>query len=204
MLKVKEFFDSRSRPLVMSMVVNAGFVPADHWVHSTGEGRSRIVGEMTHFLDLFQFLSGSMIAKVYAERIFGDKTEDVPNDNIVVTLKLTDGSVASLTYSASGNRTFSREQLTVFGEGKTTHTDGFRLTTLHEQNKTYKHKTSAQDMGYEDELRVFADVLWARIQSNLIISLINSMRFALVIELSCVSHSPLRFKGVRDACLSRI
>ena len=71
MLKVKEFFDSRSRPLVMSMVVNAGFVPADHWVHSTGEGRSRIVGEMTHFLDLFQFLSGSMIAKVYAERIFG-------------------------------------------------------------------------------------------------------------------------------------
>ena len=55
---------------------------------------------MTHFLDLFQFLSGSMIAKV-CRADFRGKTEDVPNDNIVVTLKLTDGSVASLTYSAS-------------------------------------------------------------------------------------------------------
>ena len=32
---------------------------------------------------------------------FSGQTEDVPNDNIVVTLKLTDGSVASLTYSAA-------------------------------------------------------------------------------------------------------
>ena len=83
------------------MRVNAGFVPADHWVHSEDEGRSRIVGEMSHFIDLLQALTGSLVQRVIAERVSGDNQAIVNNDNVVISLKFRDGSVGNLAYSAS-------------------------------------------------------------------------------------------------------
>ena len=157
--RMREWLRARQSPLVMQMRVNSGFVPSTHWVHSDDEGRSRVVGEMSHFIDLIQSLSGARIARVSAERVAGDNRSVVNNDNIAVSFKLTDGSVGALIYSASGDKAYSREALEIFFDGNTVVSQDFRISTLHRGGKAESFKTRGQEMGYAQELQHFVDIV---------------------------------------------
>jgi predicted dehydrogenase/threonine dehydrogenase-like Zn-dependent dehydrogenase len=156
--QILKWLQSRQGPLVLQMRINTGFIPSSHWVHSDDEGRSRIVGEMSHFIDLIQFLVGSPIARVSAERVSGDNRSVVNNDNIAISFKMMDGSVGSLIYSASGDKAYSREALEIFFDGKTIVSRDFRETQLHQNGKVETFKTRAQEMGYVQELQNFVSV----------------------------------------------
>ena len=156
--QILKWLQSRQGPLVLQMRINTGFIPSSHWVHSDDEGRSRIVGEMSHFIDLIQFLVGSPIARVSAERVSGDNRSVVNNDNIAISFKMMDGSVGSLIYSASGNKAYSREALEIFFDGKTIVSRDFRETQLHQNGKIETFKTRSQEMGYVQELQNFVSV----------------------------------------------
>jgi len=173
----------RKNPMVLQLRVNSGFVPSDHWVHSEEEGRSRIVGEMTHFIDLLQALTGTSAIRVHAERIGGDNRSAVNNDNLAVTMKFKDGSVANLTYAASGDKSYSREELEVFFEGNTLVSEDFRFSKRHFNGKTETFKTKGQQMGYREELNHFA--LCVKGQESILVTLNESfetMRTAFAIE----------------------
>ena len=154
---MQTWLKSRNTPLVVQMRVNCGFVPATHWVHSEDEGRSRIVGEVSHFIDLLQSLTNSTVTRVHAERISGDNQSTVNNDNVVITLKFIDGSVGSLTYSGTGYKAYSRETLEIFFDGKTISSRDFRVSELHGTGKTKVFKTRGQEMGYAEELKHFVN-----------------------------------------------
>lgn len=156
--QILKWLQSRQGPLVLQMRINTGFIPSSHWVHSDDEGRSRIVGEMSHFVDLIQFLVGSPIARVSAERVSGDNRSVVNNDNIAISFKMMDGSVGSLIYSASGDKAYSREVLEIFFDGKTIVSRDFRETQLHQNGKVETFKTRSQEMGYVQELQNFVSV----------------------------------------------
>jgi predicted dehydrogenase len=157
--QILKWLQSRQGPLVLQMRINTGFIPSSHWVHSDDEGRSRIVGEMSHFIDLVQFLVGSPIARVSAERVSGDNRSVVNNDNIAISFKMMDGSVGSLIYSASGDKAYSREALEIFFDGKTIVSRDFRETQLHQNGKVETFKTRSQEMGYMQELQNFVSVV---------------------------------------------
>ncbi len=157
--RMREWLKGRQSPLVMQMRVNSGFVPSTHWVHSDDEGRSRVVGEMSHFIDFIQSLSGARIARVSAERVAGDNRSVVNNDNIAVSFKLTDGSVGTLIYAACGDKAYSREALEIFFDGSTIASQDFRVSTLHRSGKTETFKTRGQEMGYAQELSHFVDIV---------------------------------------------
>ena len=154
-LQMQKWLAARQAPLVLQMRVNTGFIPASHWVHSDDEGRSRIVGEVSHFIDLIQCLANAPIVRVAAERISGDNHSTVNNDNFVMSLKLGDGSVGNLLYSASGDKAYSREMTEIFFDGKTIVSKDFRVSELHQNGKTTVFKTSGQEMGYAQELKHF-------------------------------------------------
>ena len=154
-VQMQKWLVGRQSPFVMQMRVNTGFIPATHWVHSDDEGRSRVVGEMSHFIDLIQSLAGALVARVSAERISGDNRSAVNNDNIAVSFKLTDGSVGTLIYSASGDKAYSREALEIFFDGKTIASRDFRVSEYHHGGKTDTFKTRSQEMGYAEELKHF-------------------------------------------------
>ena len=154
-LQMQKWLAARQAPLVLQMRVNTGFVPAAHWVHSDDEGRSRIVGEVSHFIDLIQCLASAPIVRVAAERISGDNHSTVNNDNFVMSFKLGDGSVGNLLYSASGDKAYSREMTEIFFDGKTIVSKDFRFSELHQNGKTTAFKTSDQEMGYAQELKHF-------------------------------------------------
>jgi predicted dehydrogenase len=158
-IKVKEYLLNRQEPLVITYRINAGFVPAGHWVHSEEEGGSRIIGEVCHFVDMLQFLTKSNPVRVYAERISGPNRTTLNSDNVTVTIKFEDGSVGNIIYSASGDKAYSREQIEIFSEGKTIVIKDYKETNFHFLGKKKTFKTINQEMGYREELQHFFDVI---------------------------------------------
>ena len=59
--------DQRSN-FILNYRMNAGFIPYDHWVHSS-EGGGRNIGEACHIYDLFTFLAKSKVKKISVSTI---------------------------------------------------------------------------------------------------------------------------------------
>lgn len=183
--KIKEWLAHRSAPLVMTIRINAGFVPPDHWVHSEKEGRSRIVGEGTHFIDLVMAIVGSEINSVYALRVGGDDKTVVNNDNFGALMRFVDGSIANLIYTAQGPRTVSREMIEIFSDGNTIISTDFRLTELYTSKGRSRFSTSKQNYGYEEEISRFVSVIQGRNTLEPTLgNMVHTMRVAFAIERS--------------------
>ena len=157
----REAFKSRTTPMVVHYRVSPGYLPPDHWVNDPVEGGGRVIGEACHFVDLLMFLTGSLPVRVYAERIHGNGVA-VANDNFVATLMFADGSVGAITYAAVGDRGYSREWFEAFADGKTVAMRDYRHSMLHGAGRRRKLTTRGQDMGYEEELRHFFDMVRGR------------------------------------------
>ena len=48
---LKSYFKDSVEPFFVNYRVNAGFIPADHWLHDPAQGGGRLVGEACHFID---------------------------------------------------------------------------------------------------------------------------------------------------------
>jgi predicted dehydrogenase len=158
--RAKSFFAHRAGPLVMTYRVNAGPLPPDHWVHDPEEGGGRIVGEVCHFVDLFQYLVDSPPVRVYAQTA-GSRNENIPaEDNVNINIEFEDGSIGTIIYSSVGTLTFPRERFEIFGDNSVAVVDNFRYATFTRGGKTKKMKRWwGRDMGYRGEVAAFVDAL---------------------------------------------
>ena len=154
--RIGRWLDERAQPAVLVMTINAGFVSSDHWVHSEAQGRSRIVGEMSHFVNLICVLLRSRVETVFASRVSADNKTMINNDNIVVNFKLVDGSIASLVYSGSGCRAYPRETTEIFFDGKVIRSVDFMKSELFGPSKRLDiFRTRGQELGYKQEIEQF-------------------------------------------------
>jgi predicted dehydrogenase/threonine dehydrogenase-like Zn-dependent dehydrogenase len=154
----KEYFSDRRSPMMINYRVNAGAIPADHWVHSEEEGGGMIVSEVCHFVDLLIYLIGFKPTRVYTEAIKGDGRTVINKDNVVISIGFEDGSVGNIFYTTVGSRAYSRERVEIFCDGKVAVINDFRRTELF-GNQRRKFQTINQDMGYENELKHFLNVV---------------------------------------------
>lgn len=145
--KMAEFFKGRSEPMMIDYRVNAGYLPSTHWTHDAQQGGGRIIGEGCHFVDFLTFLTGSLPVRV--------KTSGLPDggryheDNVVMTFKFEDGSIGSVTYVANGDKSFPKEQITVFCGGRVAALDDFRALELVKDGKRQVLKSALrQDKGH--------------------------------------------------------
>ena len=97
------------------------------------------------------------VTRVHAEHISGDNQSTENNDNVVIALKFTDGSVGNRPSSASGDKTYPREALEFFFDGKTISLRDFQFSELHGTGKTVAFKTRRQEIGYTEELQHFVN-----------------------------------------------
>ncbi len=156
--KIRGFFSNRHDPLVVSYRVNAGFVPKTHWVHGEEEGGSRVIGEICHFVDWIMCVTGSRPTRVFAERVSGNDATVLNSDNLAIVMKLEDGSVGTIVYSAQGDRSLPRECIEVYSEGRVAVCTDFRETVMLSRG-THKFRTGGQQFGYSQELEHFAGAI---------------------------------------------
>jgi predicted dehydrogenase len=139
-------------PRFMVFRVNAGPIPADSWINHPEEGGGRILGEVCHFVDLARHLAGAPIRSVQADAAISasDMAEDVS-----VLLGFTNGSLATIAYTALGDSGIPKERFEVFAGGTALALDNFRSLTLSTGGHAKTHRTRGQDKGIAGSLRAF-------------------------------------------------
>jgi predicted dehydrogenase/threonine dehydrogenase-like Zn-dependent dehydrogenase len=151
--RAKEIVAARSHPLLLRYRMNAGPLPAGHWVNGP-EGGGRIVGEACHILDLFAFLTGAPLESATATGIRSPRPGCRDEENFVATLRYRDGSVCTLLYTALGTRDFPKEAMEIYVDGKVVTLDDYRALELH-GGKGAGVRTAMQDKGHRAELEAF-------------------------------------------------
>jgi predicted dehydrogenase len=154
-VRMKAFLGQAGGPFSMHYRVNAGSLPADHWLLDPEQGGGRILGEACHFVDLLSFLSGAVPVAVQARRLTAAGSED-----IVSSIEFNDGSLGTISYISRGDRAFSKERVEVFGGGCVAVLDDFRSLDLvrHGKRKSFR-SWMRQDKGHAAEWHAFADCI---------------------------------------------
>jgi len=121
--RIGELLRQASGPKSFVMMVNAGAVPDTHWAQDPEVGGGRILGEACHFIDLLRFLAGTSISghKVSVIR----SSTRVP-DTVSISLSFADGSIGTVHYFANGHKSFPKERLEIFAQGRILQLDNFR------------------------------------------------------------------------------
>jgi predicted dehydrogenase/threonine dehydrogenase-like Zn-dependent dehydrogenase len=153
-----DFFANRQTPLSINYRVNAGRFAPNHWVQDPAEG-GRIIGEVCHFIDFVHFLTGSLTTRDYAEAIASRNSEVTDKDSVFITLRLADGSNASIAYLAEGDKALPKERIEIFGGGRSFVIDDFRSATAYENGKEKTTKLREQDKGQREEVRTVMSVV---------------------------------------------
>ncbi len=139
---------------VVHCTVNAGAVPANSWVQDEAEGGGRIVGEVCHFVDLIQALSGGLTCSVSVVAM-RENSEQQMQDTVAIALELDNGSIGSIVYAANGDKAFPRERVEVFRAGAVGTIENFRSYNVTQGGKTHRKKAFSLDRGHAAELAVF-------------------------------------------------
>jgi polar amino acid transport system substrate-binding protein len=155
----REFFAGRRAPLSILYRVNAGRVPRTHWTQDAREGGGRIRGEVCHFVDFMQYVTGSPVTRVYAESVSSDDRESVDDDSVFVTLKFADGSNGSVAYLAEGDRALPKERVEIFGGGRSFVIEDYRASASYAGGRETSAKLRAQDKGQREQARAVCAAL---------------------------------------------
>ena len=122
--EIKKLAEQRINPLLIHYRMNAGYIPLDTWYHEHG---GRMVGEACHIIDLFRFLVGHPVISVQVESLSPRNDKYSPEDNKMVLLKYSDGSVATLHYFATGSKELMKEYMDVHFDGKSITMEDYKV-----------------------------------------------------------------------------
>ena len=124
--QMKEKMASIGQPKSIIMTVNAGQISSDHWVQDPIQGGGRIIGEACHFIDLAHHLVGEKCVHSYALATENLTSANKLFDTATINLSFADGSTATIHYLANGHKSFSKERIEVFTNGRILRLDNFR------------------------------------------------------------------------------
>ena len=153
-IRMKSFLADAGGPFTMHYRINAGSLPSDHWINDSEQGGGRILGEVCHFVDFLSFLSGSAPVSVAARRVAASGEEQ----DVIAALEFADGSLGTISYICSGDRTYSKERIEVFGAARVAVLDDFRRLDLVRHGKTGTLRSwLRQDKGHAAEWSAFSE-----------------------------------------------
>jgi len=160
--EIKARYATRNAPMTIIYRVNAGQVPPEHWTHDQSEGGGRIIGEACHFVDFVSFLTDALPARVSAAAVPKTERAGYVDDSTIVSMNMTDGSIASIIYTASGDPLVPKEQIEVFCERRVASLDDFKSGVFIAGRKRTKFGGGAQDKGHAAEIAAFFDAARGR------------------------------------------
>jgi predicted dehydrogenase len=141
-------------PKSFNMTVNAGAIPANHWTQDREVGGGRLVGEGCHFIDLLRFLAGAPIVSHDVVAM-----DAATRDSATIVLRFADGSMGTIVYLSNGSKSFPKERLEVFAQGRVLQLDNFRRLTGFGWPGFSKLNLWRQDKGQVACAKAFVDAL---------------------------------------------
>jgi len=150
--RAKEFFIG-AEPLAIQYRINAGAIPSDSWVQDPTVGGGRVIGEVCHFIDLIEYFTADELVEVFAYSLGGHGGS--LNDTVTISLKYRNGSIASINYFSTGDKSLPKELIEIYGGGGTAVLDDFRELTLSRNGRKSKVRRLSQEKGYDEEVAAF-------------------------------------------------
>jgi len=154
---VMKLIRGRREPIVVHYRVNAGLLPADHWLQDPLLGGGRMIGEGCHFIDWMRALVGSPIRTVSA--VVSGNAGTYRDDNVIANFTFEDGSIGSLTYTGNGNSGMAKERAEVFCDGTSIVLDDYRSVTAFVKERSDAAWTGKQDKGHAAEMQLLIDAV---------------------------------------------
>jgi len=151
---LKEHFAGGTDPLVLTYRVSAGMLPATHWYNDRRQG-GRLLGEVCHFVDTCAAIVGSDATKVHCLGS-GKGGELLLDEDLALSLRYEDGSLATITYASGGHHSVSKERIEVLGRGRSAVLDDFGTVTLDGEKVG---GSSGWGKGHDAEVRAFRTAL---------------------------------------------
>jgi predicted dehydrogenase/threonine dehydrogenase-like Zn-dependent dehydrogenase len=190
-VQLKKFVSEIREPLAIHHRVNAGYIPADHWVNDPEQGGGRILGEVCHFVDFLCFLAGGCPTEVQAQTLGNPGQYSM--DNVVATLRFANGTLGTITYLANGDKSASKERIEVFGGGSVAILEDFRrLELVRNGRKGITRARWGQDKGHKAEMQAFVDALQGKTPPPISLEkLAGSTLATLRLQNSCQTGQPL-------------
>lgn len=150
-VRMAELLATQAGPKAMTLTMNAGPIPADHWAHDLRVGGGRLAGEACHLIDLARFLAGSPITGV-ATIALG---QPGPADTATTSLTFADGSIATVNYFANGSKRYPKERVEVFSGGRVLVNDNFRTLRSYGWPGVRTLRLRSQDKGHAASTAAF-------------------------------------------------
>ena len=197
-LRLKSFLRGIHEPLAVHYRVNAGFIPADHWLNDPEQGGGRVIGEVCHFVDFLTFLVGAAPVEVQARSLAN--LGQYSNDNVIGSLHFADGSQGTISYLANGDKSYSKERVEVFGGGAVAVLEDFRrLELVGRGRKQVFRSLFGQDKGHRGEWEAFVAALRTGAESPLpLAEIVTTMLATFALEESRSSGRPISVGGLQS------
>ena len=124
-----------TQPISILYRINAGIIERDTWYQDEEVGGGRIIGEVCHFVDTTIFLCQALPKTVFANVVQAG-LKDVPNeDNVHINIEFENGSLATISYTAFGNRQLEKELIEVMGLDLAMQLNNFRSLKIFSGSK---------------------------------------------------------------------
>jgi predicted dehydrogenase len=193
-VQMKKFLAKIHEPLAIHYRVNAGCLPADHWVNDLEQGGGRVLGEVCHFVDFLCFLAGASPVEVQAQCV--GNAGQYSLDNLVASLKFANGTLGTISYLANGDKSASKERIEVFGGGLVAILEDFRrLELVRNGRKQITRSRWGQDKGHKMEMQAFVDAVRGQSPPPIPFeTIVGSTLATLRLQNSCQTGQPLKMQ----------
>jgi predicted dehydrogenase/threonine dehydrogenase-like Zn-dependent dehydrogenase len=141
--------DTANMPLHVIATMNAGFIPAGHWVHDMEVGGGRIIGEACHLIDTISYLADSKVERVVVHAM--GTAPDAGTDNATILLHYANGTNGVINYFANGHKAYSKERFEVYAQGNVAIVDNFRRSYYY--GFKGKGMSKSQDKGHGNQFK---------------------------------------------------
>ena len=158
-LEIKRILAKQNAPKVVNMMINAGRGPADHWSQDYSIGGGRILGEFCHFADLARCIIDQPIRDITVQPITREGVQSYGDDSVIVVFYFEDGSVANISYLANGHKSFPKERIEIFCNGKIIVSNNFRVLRCYGVNSYSSRRSIRQDKGHMAFVRDFVSAI---------------------------------------------
>jgi predicted dehydrogenase/NADPH:quinone reductase-like Zn-dependent oxidoreductase len=197
-IRLKSFLRETREPLALHYRVNAGFLPADHWLNDPQQGGGRIIGEVCHFVDFLCFLADSSPVEVETRSLANPG--QYSNDNVVCSLRFANGSHGTISYLANGDKSYPKERMEVFGGGSVAVLEDFRrLELVRGGKKRLFRSLLRQDKGHRGEWQTFVSAIQIGAESPIPFrEIVSSMRATFALEESRCLGQPIAVPAAHD------
>ena len=154
-VKAKNCIGNSNHPINIVATMNAGYIPQNHWVQDIEIGGGRIIGEACHYIDLISFLTGSKVVSVVMN---SQGTNPKSNtDNASILLKYKNGSQGIINYFSDGNKSYPKENITIYSQNKNIIVDNFRKIYFYGYRE--KNKKITQDKVHHEQFKKWNSML---------------------------------------------